>query len=437
MNTGEINLMEQIYNIVEIMASAIDGVMIIYLLNSCFKSKVRNKYIYSFICWLALFVAGNWLGNHFLIQPIVLIMIIGLYCKFVLNTGAAKSIIAGVVLNVGLALVNVFTIFLISVLSGHHINELVNVTGTVRIVNLVLSKITFLFIGIVVANMISHFVTFKAYQWIYICVYYIATFAICVLVCTLFIKGDVNASETLIMLIIVIFIVVLNIMTYFLIVRINNENKIEIENKMLNVQIGNQHNMIKKTSELYEETRALRHDMKHYFTTFSEMLRRGDTELVIKEMNKIVDINLDNVQMINLSNNILNAAINDKLNVCHRLGIETDIKISGIVPEDRSMDIALIISNLMDNAIEAETKLRNKYIKLTMLEDYGSIMMEIRNYINKPVLKEGEELVTHKKDKTWHGYGVKNVKRIIRKYDGYVDIREEEDDFVVTVIVPA
>ncbi|MDE6232741.1 MAG: GHKL domain-containing protein [Lachnospiraceae bacterium] len=428
--------MELINNIEEVVASAIDGIIIIYLLNKCFVKTKIDKYICSFLFWLAIFVTGDWLEQNFIIQSIVLTSLVGLYCGIILKVEPLKSIIAGVVVNVGLALVNILTIFLVGVLSGSEMTELIDTSGTSRIVVIVLAKITFIFVGIIIVNMISHFVRFKRYQWVYICVYYMATFAICVLVCTLLVSGDFNAVETVIMLIVVMFIVLLNIMTYFLIVRINNENRAEMENKVLNLQIGNQHNMIKKTSELYEETRALRHDMKHYFTTFSEMLKCGDTELVIKEMDKVLNVELNNVQMINLSNPILNAAINDKLNVCHRMGIQTDIKISGSVSEDMSMDMALIISNLMDNAIEAEVKLRNKYIKLAMHEDSESIMLEVRNYINEPVLKEGEELVTHKRDKLRHGYGVKNVKRIIRKYDGYIDIREEEQNFVVTIIVP-
>lgn len=428
--------MELINNIEEVMASAIDGVIIIYLVNKCFAKTKIDKYIYSFLFWMAIFITGDWLEQNFIIQSIVLTSLVALYCGIILKVEPLKSIIAGVVVNVGLALVNILTIFLAGALSGSEITELVDTSGTSRIVVIVLAKITFTFIGIIIVNMISHFVTFKRYQWVYICVYYMATFAICVLVCTLLLSGDFNDVETVIMLIMVMFIVLLNIMTYFLIVRINNENRAEMEKKVLNLQIGNQHNMIKKTSELYEETRALRHDMKHYFTTFSEMLKRGDIELVIKEMDKVLNVELNNVRMINLSNPILNAAINDKLNVCHRMGIKTDIRISGSVSEDMSMDMALIISNLMDNAIEAEVKLRNKYIKLAMHEDSKSIMLEVRNYIDEPVLKEGEELVTHKKDKLRHGYGVKNVKRIIRKYDGYIDIREEEQNFVVTIIVP-
>lgn len=428
--------MDQINNIKEVVASAVDGVIIVYLLNSCFNKINKDKYIYSFMCWLGIFVTGHWLEQNFVIQSASLTLIVALYCGIILKAEPLKSIIAGVVVNVGLALVNILTIFLISVLSGSKIVGLVNATGAYGIVVLALSKITFMFIGIIVVNMISHFVKFKVYQWIYIGVYYIATLAICALVSTLLISGGFNDVETVIMLIIVIFIVLLNIITYFLIVRINNENRVEMENKMLNLQMGNQHDIIKKTSELYEETRALRHDMKHYFTTFSEMLKSGNTGLVIKEMEKVLEVKLDNVQMINLSNPILNAAINDKLNVCHRMGIEMDLKISGSVSENKSMDMALIILNLMDNAIEAEAKLRNKYISLSMQEDSENTILEIRNYINKSVLKDGEELKTHKKDKLSHGYGVKNVKKIIKKYEGYIHIREEEQDFIVIVIMP-
>ena len=225
--------MELINNIEEVVASAIDGIIIIYLLNKCFVKTNIDKYIYSFLFWLAIFVTGDWLEQNFIIQSIVLTSLVALYCGIILKVEPLKSIIAGVVVNVGLALVNILTIFLVGVLSGSEITELVDTSGTSRIVVIVLAKITFIFVGIIIVNMISHFVTFKRYQWVYICVYYMATFAICVLVCTLLVSGEFNAVETVIMLIVVMFIVLLNIMTYCLIVRINNENRAEMEKRYL------------------------------------------------------------------------------------------------------------------------------------------------------------------------------------------------------------
>lgn len=435
MNTGEINTVEQVIRIEELAASALDGVIILYLLNSCFSKRTVKVDLYAIMYWALIFITAHFLGQNFVVQSVLLVLIISLYCRKRLGTGTFAGIIAGFAMNVGFALINMLTIFLVSIFSGNSIEQLISETSMTRVVVLILTKLTSMFVGIVIANTISHFAGFKMYQWIYICIYYFSTFAICALVSFIFVSVDLIFIETIIMLCIVILIVLLNIVTFFIILRINDDNRIEQENRMLNLQIKNQQNMIIKTSELYEQTREIRHDMKHYFTTFRGMLKRGETGLVIKEMNKILNNELQNVSVLNIDNPYLSASINDKLNVCGENDILMDVRINGEIPEIMSMDMALIVSNLLDNAIEAELNEQERYIKFFMQQEDKSIILEVRNHISNSVIGKGGQMKTHKKDKAAHGYGIKNVKKIIKKYNGYIDFKEEGQEFVVTMMI--
>lgn len=429
------NTVEQVIRIEELAASALDGVIILYLLNSCFSKWAVKVDLYAIMYWALIFITGHFLGQNFVVQSVLLVLIISLYCRRRLGTSGFVSVAAGVAVNVGLALTNMATIFMVSVFSGESIGSLTGDISLPRAVVLILSKMMFMFVGIIIVNKISNFVHFKTYQWVYICIYYFLTFVICILVCFLAVSGSFTFVQTVIMMYIVVFIVVLNIITYIIIIHINNDNRIEQENRVLNLQIKNQQNVIVKTSELYEQTRAIRHDMKHYFTTFRGMLKRGETELVIKEMNKVVNNELQNVSVLNIDNPYLSAAVNDKLNVCEENDILMDVRINGEIPEAMSMDAALIISNLLDNAIEAELKEQERYIKFFMQQEDKSIILEARNHISKPAIGKGGVMRTHKKDKAAHGYGIKNVKKIIKKYNGYIDFKEEGQEFVVTMMI--
>lgn len=435
MNTGEINTVEQVIRIEELAASALDGVIILYLLNSCFSKRTVKVDLYAIMYWALIFITAHFLGQNFVVQSVLLVLIISLYCRKRLGTGTFVSIAAGVAVNVGLALINMATIFIVSVFTGESIVSLISEISWSRAVVLILSKMIFMFVGIIIVNKISDFVYFKTYQWVYICIYYFLTLVICILVCLLVISGSFTFMQTVMMMCIVVLIVALNVVTYFIIIRINNDNRIEQENRMLNLQIKNQQNMIVKTSELYEQTRAIRHDMKHYFTTFRGMLKRGETELVINEMNKVVNNELQNMSVLNIDNPYLSASINDKLNVCGENDILMDVRISGEIPEIMSMDMALIVSNLLDNAIEAELNEQERYIKFFIQQEDKSIILEVRNHISNSVIGKGGQMKTHKKDKAAHGYGIKNVKKIIKKYNGYIDFKEEGQEFVVTMMI--
>ena len=89
-----------------------------------------------------------------------------------------------------------------------------------------------------------------------------------------------------------------------------------------------------------------------------------------------------------------------------------------------------IIGNLIDNAIEACEKQTSKYIEVDINEVKKMILIKIVNSYN------GEKIdtsVTSKKEKTMHGIGIKNVKKIVAKYKGTYDMECEDDEVVTTV----
>ena len=68
------------------------------------------------------------------------------------------------------------------------------------------------------------------------------------------------------------------------------------------------------------------------------------------------------------------------------------------------------------------------------VKSYLHIVM--KNTIEGSVLKENPHLNTTKKDNVeQHGYGLKSVRDIVKKYNGSMQINEQEGYFVVDVIL--
>lgn len=94
------------------------------------------------------------------------------------------------------------------------------------------------------------------------------------------------------------------------------------------------------------------------------------------------------------------------------------------------VDMVCVLGNLIDNAIEACEKQTSKYIEVDINEVKKMILIKIVNSYN------GEKIdtsVTSKKEKTMHGIGIKNVKKIVAKYKGAYDMECEDDEVVTTV----
>lgn len=103
------------------------------------------------------------------------------------------------------------------------------------------------------------------------------------------------------------------------------------------------------------------------------------------------------------------------------------------------MDIYILFGNLLDNAIEACERLKNdeeKVISLTIKENAGFIYIEENNYFLGELIKENDKVMTIKKDKEYHGFGLKSIKDIVTRYEGVVTFNDENHIFNLRILIP-
>ena len=94
------------------------------------------------------------------------------------------------------------------------------------------------------------------------------------------------------------------------------------------------------------------------------------------------------------------------------------------------------MSNLAKNAVEAVAHLTEKERKIYFLVSQGKGNLRIRmenTYTGNLKIDKNGNIRTIKKDARNHGYGVKNVMKIIEKYDGEKDVSTDNNRFIVDV----
>lgn len=99
--------------------------------------------------------------------------------------------------------------------------------------------------------------------------------------------------------------------------------------------------------------------------------------------------------------------------------------------------MAILLSNLLDNAIEAEklqTEKQQIALKMFVYKDSMNIIVE--NYIEESVLQKNPNLKTSKHDKKGHGIGIDSVKELVRRENGTIAFFEENGNFVAHVMIP-
>lgn len=134
--------------------------------------------------------------------------------------------------------------------------------------------------------------------------------------------------------------------------------------------------------------------------------------------------------------NELDGILNMKMNKCEDLKIVVEHEISHIKnPVLNNMDLAVIVGILLDNAIEATSKVNKKKIKMDIRSVKGVLIIEIENTFDGMVIKKRNRFMTRKKNKEFHGMGIKNIENILEKYDGEIKLNYSGNIFKSLVIV--
>lgn len=95
----------------------------------------------------------------------------------------------------------------------------------------------------------------------------------------------------------------------------------------------------------------------------------------------------------------------------------------------------ILFENLIDNAIEgmAGSDGKSLYVQISASDEY--IRIDVYNSVTCNILLDNKELHTTKLDKIRHGYGVKNIKAIVDKYDGCVEYEYFEPKTIRCMVI--
>ena len=178
------------------------------------------------------------------------------------------------------------------------------------------------------------------------------------------------------------------------------------------------------------------HDLKHYIHKLQRLENPENQEL--EEVLTQVEAYESAFQT---GNTALDIVLTQKKLVCQQEGISFTCMADGTALHFmKTLDIASLFGNALDNAIEHEKKEKaeNRYIFLKILQKGKMVSIRIENYCETfPKLSEaGLPVRSSKKDSELHGYGTKSMQYIAEKYGANFRIFSEKNLFVVSMLFP-
>lgn len=187
---------------------------------------------------------------------------------------------------------------------------------------------------------------------------------------------------------------------------------------------------------LVEENRHITHDINNHILALNGLCKNENIEGI---QNYLQEMGRDFFEISEkkwTGNETLDMLLNQKKVEAERQKILFEINSTFICELPLSdKELASLFGNLLDNAIEAcqGMESKNQFIKIQIERKYYLVNLIIKNSIEKiPIIKNGE-IVSTKMDGKAHGYGLKNVKRIIEKYEGVMSLRADEEQFIVSI----
>lgn len=188
-----------------------------------------------------------------------------------------------------------------------------------------------------------------------------------------------------------------------------------------------------------EKVRKLRHDMKNHLANIRSLIDRGEISDAVSLLDKTAEnVNNAKAEIIDTGNSFVDAIILSKTAVCREKKIDFSCSVQPLenIKID-AVDLSSLLSNLLDNAVEAAAQTTEPFVRLTIAKynAYYTICVE-NSYKGKEFLKESVGvLISTKSDKALHGYGTQIISDIAQKYDGNYTWDAQENRFISTVIM--
>lgn len=189
----------------------------------------------------------------------------------------------------------------------------------------------------------------------------------------------------------------------------------------------------KNTEQTFNLWRSSIHDYKHKVLVIKHWLDEGKIEELKDFIENESESLTQKVFYIKTGNEVVDAIINTKQNLAEKKGINFSVNVK-IPPKCivSDIDFVCIFGNLIDNAIEACETQSEKRIEIVVKEIKKLLIIKV---INSYKGKLPDKLSTTKKEKMFHGIGLKNVKSILEKYDGTYQMIKEDNEVITKIMI--
>lgn len=207
----------------------------------------------------------------------------------------------------------------------------------------------------------------------------------------------------------------------------------------LNQRLLMQKEQYEKLSDSIEETRIMRHNMRHQMQGIAGYADKGDLEGVKTYLQGYLE-------MLNLEDDMplcQNHAVDSILHYYRQAArkkeiiLSLDVKTFAELPCSVS-DVCIVLGNLLQNALEACERQPEgaRFIDVKIgTGNQNMVLIQVVNSCGEGTVKRGEQLLSSKRNNKDTGFGITSIQKIAAKYNGVATFEREKGMFTARVML--
>lgn len=193
----------------------------------------------------------------------------------------------------------------------------------------------------------------------------------------------------------------------------------------------------KLLEEQYRQSERLRHDMNNHIIVLSGLFQSREWEKMGNYLKNMEDCILE-TRGDSTGNKAVDALLYQKWKWAKKENIkwECDVQIPGEC-RINEFELCILFGNIVDNALEACKRLpcgESRFVNIQAKTVKKCFLLEVKNSMN--VTEKYIHGFTNKKNPQGHGIGLLNVRDVVYRYNGAVNVKAENGIFVISILMP-
>ncbi len=246
-----------------------------------------------------------------------------------------------------------------------------------------------------------------------------------------------NVEQKNMLLCIAFGMLIMNILLFYLIGDILKREAGLRKEALFRKQVKSEIEMYQQISENYNQQRKREHEFRNQMLVIGALVKDRKLDMLEDYLSKWEEKPENRIDYFDTNHVIVNVVLNTKYQEARDKGIAFVVKINDLSKiQIQDEDVVIILSNLLNNAIEACESCKEKVIKIKLVKEKRQTVISVINTFGLEPVLSGGEYQTTKENKAAHGIGIHNIKETVGKYGGSCVIKHNEHLFQFIIVIP-